>query len=89
MECTRCHRVLDKDDFSLKNVQKKIYYVNCNSCREKVKNNVNKAMNEKVQYEDVKLREKITCSCGKTYVAFRDYHITRHKSTKWHIANVL
>lgn len=84
MECTRCHRVLGRDDFSLKNVKKNLYYVNCNKCREKVKRDVNKAANEKMQYEDVKQREQIECACGKTYIAFRDYHILRHNSTKWH-----
>lgn len=85
MECTRCRRVLDKEEFSLRSVKSGIYYVNCDKCRDKLKKHVDKADNQKSQYEDVKKREVIVCECGKTYIAFREYHILRHNSTRWHI----
>ena len=86
MECTKCHKILDKDKFSYKNIDKKIYYLHCDNCREKILKNKEKKMNEKQQYEFVKRTNLIECSCGKKYIAFRDYHIKRHNNTISHIA---
>lgn len=88
MDCTRCKKILDKDQYSYKNEEKKIYYVQCNKCREKIKNNQDKQAKEKEQYENVKKENVIECRCGKTYVAFRDYHILRHNATKKHQQNI-
>lgn len=88
MECTKCHKVLDKSQFSYKNIAKKIYYLHCDKCRERVKKQTNKKEQEKEQYELVKKTNVITCTCGKTYIAFRDYHIIRHNNTKYHLARV-
>jgi hypothetical protein len=40
---------------------------------------------EKQQYERVKNTNVIHCECGSTYIAFRSYHITRHKNSILHI----
>lgn len=89
MECTKCHRILPIETFSYKNVQKKIYYLHCDSCREKLKNMQHKKELEREQYELVKKTNVINCECGKTYVAFRDYHIYRHNNSKHHLSNMI
>lgn len=86
MECTKCHKILDIDKFSYKNVEKKIYYLHCDKCREKITKNKEKKMNEKQQYEFVKRTNVIECPCGKKYIAFRDYHILRHNNTITHLS---
>ena len=88
MECTKCHKVLATDDFSYKNLAKKIYYLHCNNCREKLKKQTNKKKAEKEQYESVKEKNVIQCDCGKVYVAFRDYHIFRHQNSKYHLSMI-
>jgi hypothetical protein len=84
MECTSCHNILNLDKFSLKNEAKKIYYLHCNACREKIINDPNKKKREKEQYEKVKMNNVINCKCGIKYIAFRDYHILRHTDTQTH-----
>jgi hypothetical protein len=89
MECTRCHKILPVESFSYKNVAKKIYYVHCNSCREKLaKKQPNKKQNEKEKYEITKRDNVIHCECGRTYVAFRNFHINRHVNSKYHLASI-
>ena len=85
MECTKCHRLLTIDNFSYKNIHKKIYYLHCNKCREKLMANKNKKQQEKEQYDITKKTNIIQCDCGKKYVAFRDYHIYRHVNSKCHL----
>ena len=86
MECTHCHMYLSFDDFSYKNESKKIYYLHCNKCREKIK--TNKARN-KEHYEMTKKTNVINCSCGTQFIAFREYHILRHVNTKNHLAKFI
>lgn len=89
MECTRCHKILPVDKFSYKNAARKIYYVHCDSCREKLKKKQpNKQQNEKERYEIVKKNNVINCECGKTYIGFRDFHINRHLNSKFHLAHM-
>lgn len=88
MECTKCHKILSIDNFSYKNVEKKIYYLHCNTCRDKLKSQQNKKQSEKEQYDIVKKTNVIQCACGKSYIAFRDYHIYRHQSSKYHISHI-
>jgi len=85
MECTKCHKILPVDNFSYKNVAKKIYYLHCNKCRDKVKANKNKKEQEKMQYDIIKRTSIIECECGKKYVAFRDFHINRHIHSQYHL----
>jgi hypothetical protein len=87
MECTKCHKILGIDNFSYKNEKEKIFYLHCDKCREKLKTQVNKKTVEKQQYERVKKTNVIHCECGSTYIAFRSYHITRHKGSVLHIRN--
>lgn len=85
MECTLCHRMLEVKNFSYKNEAKKIYYFHCNECRDKFINNPEIKKNQKEQYERTKKTSLINCKCGSQYVAFRDYHIRRHLSSKHHM----
>lgn len=85
MQCTRCKKILDFQDFSYKNAEKKIYYLHCNNCRQKVLNDKNKKQREKANYEKTKKEYSVTCECGVNYVGFRDYHILRHFNSKSHI----
>ena len=84
MECTRCHKILDIDQFSYKNVKQKIYYLYCNNCREKVKQKSDKKNLEKEQYAFVKATNVIECACGKKFISFREYHTMRHNKSKKH-----
>lgn len=84
MECTSCHHILDFDKFSFKNEAKRIYYLHCNECREKIINDPMKKTREKEQYNRVKKQSLIQCKCGVNYVAFREYHILRHLHSKTH-----
>jgi hypothetical protein len=88
MECTKCHKLLSIDNFSYKNVDKKIYYLHCDKCREKQKKQVNKKTHEKEQYEKVKNTNIVKCECGSTYIAFRAYHIARHKHSLAHLSHI-
>ena len=88
MECTKCHKILSIDNFSYKNVEEKIFYLHCNTCRDKVKSQINKKQSEKEQYDMVKKTNVIKCACGKSYVAFRDYHIYRHQNSKYHLEHI-
>ncbi len=87
MQCSCCKKILDKDKFSLKNEDKKIYYLHCNNCREKLKTSrPDKQKQEKQRYEKLKKDARIECNCGSVYVAFRDFHILRHLNTLKHKA---
>jgi len=33
MECTKCHKVKNFDEYSYKNKEEKIFYLYCNDCR--------------------------------------------------------
>jgi hypothetical protein len=88
MECTKCHKLLSIDNFSYKNVEKKIYYLHCDKCREKQKQQVNKKADEKQQYEKVKNTNVVHCECGSKYIAFRVYHIARHKNSLIHLSYI-
>ncbi len=83
MECSKCKRILEKKDFSYKNEKEKIYYMYCNNCRSKVKTNEKQLIN-KENYELTKKLNLIECECGKTYIAFRNYHTVRHQNSKSH-----
>ena len=87
MECSRCHKTLDIDQFSYKNEKQKIYYLYCNNCREKTSND--KKNRDKEQYEIVKLTNSVKCACGKQYITFRDFHIKRHYNSKSHIEYII
>lgn len=89
MECTKCHKILDKDKFSYKNVEEKIYYLHCDSCREKMKNQLNKKKVEKEKYEFIKRTNEIHCECGRKYIAFREYHIKRHVNSIIHLSYLM
>jgi len=88
MECTKCKKRLDVSEFSYKNIEKNIYYLHCDNCRNKIYSQKNKKNREINNYNDVKEKNKIECKCGKIYIAFRDYHIKRHESSLYHIKNV-
>lgn len=85
MECTHCHQVLEINNFSFKNKAKKIYYLHCNACREKLTNNPDIKKRQKEQYEHTKKQSLIKCRCGSEYVAFREYHIRRHLNSQCHL----
>ena len=85
MECTKCHKILNIDKFSYKNVKEKIYYLHCDFCREKMKKQTNKKKVEKEKYDFIKRTNEIQCECGKTYIAFREYHIKRHINSTTHL----
>lgn len=89
MECTKCKKRLDISFYSLKNIKNNIYYLHCDICREKIKNQKNKKNIEIDNYAKTKNNKFILCKCGKEYIAFRDYHIVRHENTKYHIKNIL
>jgi len=88
MECTKCHKILGIDNFSYKNEKEKIFYLHCDKCRDKVKNQINKKSSEKEQYEIVKKTNVVHCECGSTYIAFRAYHIMRHKNSVSHNSHI-
>lgn len=89
MECTKCHRVLDIDNFSYKNVKQKIFYLHCDKCREKILSQKNKKLLEKEQYETLKKTNLIKCPiCSREYVSFRTYHTIRHNNTQIHIKSI-
>lgn len=83
MECTKCHKILNLSDFSLK--KDKTYYLHCDRCREKIADNKERKQAIKNHYENTKKNNVIECVCGKTFIAFRDYHISRHSMSKKHI----
>jgi hypothetical protein len=87
MECTKCKKRLELIEFSYKNEQNKIFYLHCDTCRNK-ENNLKKKSYEKNQYNEKKETCKVNCKCGKIYIAFRDYHIKRHECTLFHIKNI-
>ena len=86
LQCNKCNKRLEFEEFSYYiRKGKKIYYVNCNKCREKlVQKNEEYKKKMKAEYENRKLNNTITCECGITYIAFRDYHIQRHNNSKAH-----
>ena len=88
MECTKCHKILDINQFSYKNIEKKIFYLHCDKCRQKILKDKDKQIQEKQQYEFVKKTNIIDCECGRKYIAFRDYHIARHNNTKLHLKKI-
>lgn len=85
IECTKCHKNLSLDNFSIKNAKEMIYYLHCNNCRNKIENETKKER-EKEQYEMVKQTNVINCSCGACFVSFRTYHYARHMNSKKHKA---
>jgi hypothetical protein len=89
MQCTKCKMILDIANFSYKNADKKIYYLHCNTCREKILSDTNKKIREKEYYKKTKKENAIECACGVKYIAFRDFHILRHASSKIHIKYML
>lgn len=88
MECMKCKKKLDFNDFSYKNIENKIFYLHCDNCRNKIKLQKNKKNNELNNYNNIKHLKKIECICGKKYIAFRDYHIQRHEISNYHIKNI-
>jgi hypothetical protein len=82
MNCTKCHKNLDLSYFDYKNIDKKIYYLQCNTCREKNRNDKKKNLE---WYNLVKENNAVNCCCGKKYIAFREYHFIRHEKSKFHI----
>jgi hypothetical protein len=86
MECTKCHRRLNISEFSYKNKKEKIYYLNCNDCRKKIKETQDKYKQmAKDNYELLKKCNNVNCECGISYTAFRSFHIYRHNNTLRHI----
>mgnify|MGYP001027033504 CR=1 FL=1 len=88
MECTKCNKKLELNCFSYKDLNKKIFYLHCDKCRQKITMQSNKKDIEKKNYNNVKDTKIIQCLCGKKYIAFREYHIIRHENTKYHIKNI-
>jgi hypothetical protein len=90
MECTKCHKILDIEQFSYKNEKQKIFYLHCDKCRQKLLNNQpNKQKQEKMQYELVKKTNLITCPiCTRQYISFRTFHALRHNNTRAHLKYV-
>lgn len=88
MECTKCKKKLEFNHFSYKDIKNNIFYLHCDTCREKIKMQLNKKKIEMDFYNNIKLTKIIDCECGKKYIAFRDYHIIRHENTKMHIKNL-
>ena len=85
MECTKCRKRLNLENFSYKNVKEKIYYMHCNNCRQKFsESHKNHKEKMKEDYNIVKQANKIECDCGINYIAFREYHIKRHENSKKH-----
>jgi hypothetical protein len=87
MNCTKCHKNLDISYFNYKNEDKKIYYLHCNTCREK--NKEKEKCKNLESYNFTKANNVIDCCCGKQYIAFRDYHIARHNKSKLHSQYIL
>lgn len=86
MECTNCHNKLELNQFSFKNKKDKIYYLHCNLCREKSKEQRDSYKQiAKEKYEMLKKTNKIECDCGAIYTSFRSYHIYRHNYSKRHL----
>ena len=84
MECTKCKKKLELNLFSYKDIENKIFYLYCDICRNK-KDNIKKKQYEKNSYNEKKELNVIKCICGKSYIAFRDYHIMRHENSVCHI----
>jgi len=86
MQCNKCHKRLPIDNYSyyIKKNNSKIYYLSCNECRNKYLENNNIREKLKQEYENRKNNNVINCCCGINYVAFRNYHISRHESSKKH-----
>jgi hypothetical protein len=84
MECTKCKKKLELNLFSYKDIENKIFYLYCDICRNK-KDNIKKKQYEKNSYNEKKELSVIKCICGKSYIAFRDYHIIRHENSVCHI----
>ena len=85
MECTKCHMRKHISEFSLKNVKEEIYYLYCDECRKQA-TDLQQRYKEKAKedYEIKKLSNIINCDCGKTFVCFRDFHMSRHLNSKYH-----
>ena len=66
MECNRCKNKKDIEDFSyyMKN-NNKIYYLSCNTCKNKSKNIKEK---HKEEYENRKNNNIINCEIGRAHV---------------------
>tara|TARA_Y100000389_G_scaffold200752_1_gene241879 strand:- start:8519 stop:8797 length:279 start_codon:yes stop_codon:yes gene_type:complete len=88
MECTKCKKKLELSYFSYKDDNKKIFYLHCDKCREKISMYKNKKEIEIENYNVIKETKIIECVCGKKYIAFRNYHIKRHECTKNHLKNI-
>ncbi len=88
MLCTKCHKKKNISEFSYKNNDLKILYLHCDYCRDKIKSQNNKKIRENDNYNFIKSNNIIQCKCGKSYIAFRDYHINRHNNTLFHIKNI-
>ena len=85
MECNKCHKIKKIDDFSYYNKNnRKIYYLNCNICKEKLTENTDIKEKQKEEYENRKINNIINCECGISYIAFREYHTIRHNNSKKH-----
>lgn len=85
MECTKCHKVKEFNDFSYKNKKDKIYYMYCDTCKIKYFCEEEKYKERAQQeYNMRKLCNIVKCECGIEYVSFRDFHIIRHMNSKKH-----
>lgn len=82
MECSLCKKIYPKENF--KKEDSNIYYLRCHICRTKS----NSKEYNKTYYEYTKKTNIIICDCGAEYVAFRNYHITRHKNSLKHLQNI-
>jgi len=85
MQCSKCEKRKDLTEYSFRNVSDKIYYLYCNTCRNETKEIQQKYKDKAVEnYNLIKIINKIECSCGITYVSYREFHTIRHLNSKKH-----
>jgi len=85
MQCTKCDKRKELTEYSFKNEEEKIYYLYCNSCRNESQQTQKKYKEKAIEnYNLNKTINKIECSCGITYVSYRNFHMIRHINSKKH-----
>jgi len=85
MQCSKCDKRKDLNEYSFRNESDKIYYLYCNTCRNETQEIQKKYKDKAVEnYNLIKIINKIECSCGITYVCYRDFHMIRHLNSKKH-----
>ena len=85
MECTKCHKVKNFDEYSYKNKKEKIFYLYCNDCRIiTLSSQIKYKEKAKENYNLKKKLNTVECECGISYICFRDFHIYWHINSKKH-----